>query len=174
MNTEILDIKCSSTKIKARLVGKVGNDPRILVEVTLDPSLPPGKINQAVTAYSNLELAPEAILRITGTKLWDIEVTPDRLRYTVRKNEKTDPVTEKFTLISQAADKPLKILSAIDPKDLVVAEVKTLEEGQRYEVLVTPRQTTWDDTKSISGSVIITTDNPDQEQVTVRYTIARR
>ena len=174
--TQVTRLETSSPHIQATLspaAPETDNPKETMVDVTILPTMPPGRINETVTAHSNLISAPKATLMVVGTKLGQIDVKPDKLHFMIKTTDSlaTQVEPQKIVLTNRSSERPSRILSARDPHNSVSAELETIEEGQRYEVTVALRPTVMDETRNLSGNIFITTDNPAQPEIKVKYTI---
>ncbi|MFQ6007419.1 MAG: hypothetical protein ACE5K8_00560 [Candidatus Zixiibacteriota bacterium] len=177
-NTRITDITTSSPFISAKQLepSTTVDSGQIEIEVTLSPGLPLGRINETVVAHSNLDSKPEATLRLRGTIVGDVEVTPEVLHFVIRDsaNPANQSIQQQLFVNNRSKDKPLKVLSVVDPDDVLDLELETLDKGQRYQVVATLKQEALSGATTRSGSILITTDNPDQKEITVHYNVIKR
>jgi hypothetical protein len=177
-HTKLADLQTSSDFVRARVNDQDDRETSggsITVEITLVPGLPPGRFNEFVTATSTDTSLPEAKLRVGGNVIGDVDVNPNAVRFVVREGDssRVTPGQRKITITNHSDDRPLKITGVRDPDDRVTLDLRTLEEGQRFELLVSPK-----DLKStatnLSGSIMISTNSPSQNNLAVRYTISYR
>lgn len=177
--TEITDISTSSAYIEAkRLEGtsKEGHEREVEIQVTITPGLAPGRINESIVAQSNLTSKPEARLRLTGVIVGDVEVKPDRLRfmYSEADSAQEQLPQQKLQIINLSAGTPLKILEVRDPQNMLELNLTTIEDGQRYELTATLRREAFSTQSGAPGTLLITTNNPEQREITIRYSVTRR
>jgi hypothetical protein len=177
--TEIRDITTSSPYIEAKRLDNTsqpGHEGEIEIQVTITPGLPPGRINETIVAQSNLTSKPEAKLRLSGIIVGDVEVTPDVLRFVYDESEGAQKQLpqQKLQIINRSTDISLRILKAQDLEDKLDLNLTTIEEGQRYELTATLRREALTTQGVISGALLITTNNPEQQEITVRYGVLRR
>ena len=177
--TRIIDITTSSPFVSAKRVEaseSADNRTRIEVKVTLSPGLPPGRIKERVTVRSNLNSKPEATLRLTGSIIGDVEVTPEVLRFVVNESQgaSNQNISQKLKITNNSENKPLRILGARDPDDRLKLNVKTVEEGQKFELTATLKPEALATSGNQTGTIVITTNNQEQKEITVRYNIVRR
>ncbi len=177
--TRFTDITTSSPFVSAKRVeasDSADNHTRIEIEVTLLPGLPPGRINETVTAHSSLESKSKATLRLTGSIVGDVEVTPEVLRFVVNESQDASDqnISQKLQITNNSENKPLRILGARDPDDRLQLNVKTVEEGREFELTATVKPDTLFTLGNKTGTIVITTNNQEQKEITVRYNVVRR
>lgn len=175
--TQVANLRTSSEFVLARVTDQSPEDApgSVIVEITLDAGLPPGRINEFVTAIPTDTSLSESKLRIGGSIVGDVEVTPDVISFMIRPGDSSEatPKQRKLTIVNRSKDRPLKIIDAVDPHDRLTLELKTLQEGQQFELLVIPKEIK-NFTGNLNGTIVISTDNPSQSTVTVRYSIYRK
>jgi len=175
--TKITDIITSSPFITAREVNytdTIGANKKFKIEMTVSPGLPIGRINETITVRSNLEQRPETKLGLYGNVIGDIEVKPKSLSFAVRDSE--DPQlrqTKKLIITNHQKDNPLEILNVYDPDDHLELEVRTKEKGSKFELLVILKGKELLKGDKFGGTIIITTNNPDEKKIVVPYKLYR-
>lgn len=172
--TKITDITTSSPLVTARQVKPPvleGNKTKIEIEVTLLPGLPPGRLSETVTVHSNLKSKQVATLRLSGSIIGEVEVTPENLRFIIRDsvNPGDESTTQRLVILNRAEGTPLHILGVKDQNDRLRLVLRTVEEGQKYELTAALKQEAPSTGSNLSGSILITTDNPKQKEITVKY-----
>ena len=176
--TEITDITTSSPYIEAKRMKKpsVGHEGEVEIQVTISPGLPGGRINETITAQSNMSSKPDASLRVAGMVIGDVEVTPDALSFVYSESDGAEDQlpSHKLQIINSSTGTTLKILEVRDPQGRLELKLETIENGQRYEVTATLKKEALGARGGATGSILITTDNPEQREITVRYSIIRR
>ena len=177
--TRITDITTSSPLVSAKRIeasDSADNRTRIEVEVTLSPGLPPGRINERVTIRSNLNSKPEATLSLTGSIIGDVEVTPEALRFVVSDSggRSNQSISQKLKITNNSENKPLRILGVRDPDDRLQLDLKTIDEGKLFEIVATLKREALSAATNQKGSILITTDNSEQREVTIQYTVIIR
>lgn len=176
--TEITKITTSSPFMTAERVPAVeaeSDSTLVEVAVTLLPGYPLGRINETVKAFSNLPKSSMATLVVTGKAQGDIDVIPDNLRFDrslTDPDKSSGPLTVQVTNLSTEHD--LSILSVEDPDDRLNLEVGVMKPGQKYEITATLKNDLSKDVKYFNGAIVISTDNPDQNQIKATYTIYNR
>ena len=177
--TKITDITTSSPFVLAKQVeasDSADNHTKIEVEITLLPGLPPGRINETVTAHSSLESKPEATLRLNVTIVGDVEVIPEMIRFVVKESQSApnQNISQRLIITNNSEKKLLQILGVRDPDDRLQLNVKTVEEGREFELTATVKPDTLFTLGSQTGTIVITTNNQEQKEITVRYSVLRR
>ena len=180
-STKITDIVASSPFISAKQLepSEPIDSSRIEIEIRLLPGLPLGRINQTVTAHSNLTSKPQATLQLGGIIVGDVEVTPEALSFVISQSAdgSTQVNEQRLTIHDKPTAKPLKILSVRDSHDRLQLDLSTINEGREFEIMASLKQETMNTilvNKNLRGSILITTDNPDQPEITVLYNVTRR
>jgi hypothetical protein len=178
-NTKITDITTSSPFILAKQLKPSGtvDSGDIEVEVTLSPGLPPGRIYETVTAHSNLSSMPQAILRVEGTIIGDVDVNPEALSFIISESAdgSSQSNQQRLSIRARSSAKPLKILSVHDSDDRLQLDLNTINEGRQFEIVASLKPEVLNTAeKSLHGLILITTDNPDQQEITVHYSIIKR
>jgi hypothetical protein len=177
--TKIVGIETSSPFIRAEqgpVSSEEGYEEGVEIEVTLEPGLPPGKIHETVTVSSNLASKPEAKLYLAGLIVGDVEVTPDMLRFMYKESQGAEKqiLQHKLQIRNRSAEKTLKILKVQDPKNMLELALATIEEGRQYELTATLKNEALSVKGDTAGQLIITTNDPEQSEITVSYRVMRR
>ncbi len=180
-NVSITDITTSSPFISAKQLkpSDTADSSNIEIDVTLSPGLPVGRFSEKVTAHSNLDSKPQATLQLAGTIVGDVEVTPEALSFVISESADGSAQSnqQRLSIHNKPTAKPLKVLSVSDSDERLVFDLKTINEGLQFEIVASLKPETMDSTlvnKSLRGSILITTDNPDQPEITVSYNVIRR
>jgi hypothetical protein len=182
-STEILDVTTSSEFIKAELTDFVIKDTRKepkydkqRVEITALPGLPLGRINETVTLKTNLPDKPTAVLRLSGSVIGDIEVSPEWMTFVVNENAVGNPASmvKKVFINNHVKGTKLEILEMTDSADNLELTLKPLANGTKYELTATLKAEAVPDRGSISGNVLLTTNFPGQRELAIRYSAVRR
>ncbi len=177
--TEVLEVTPSSEFIKARMLDFTDNNgqyDRMKMEVTTLPGLPLGRINETVTVRTNLADKPTAILRLTGSVIGDVEVTPEWMTFVVTDGENTRPatLTKKIFISNHVDGANLEIIDVKDAEGHLDLNLRPLTEGQKYELTATLRPESLPERGNISGNVVLTTNFPSQKEVAIRYSAVRK
>ncbi len=169
----LLELSSRSSHIVARRVESSGGDEgRIDVEVTVRPETPPGRFNETVIAKLSDGSYPAANLRISGTIVGNVEVTPETVRFRVDTSRTAeDQAEQKVKVVSTKNGARLRLLSVEDPNDRLVFEIDTLVADKQFEIKMRLRKIVMGQERIISGNVKIMTDDPDQPEVRVPYSI---
>lgn len=175
---QIASLTSSSDFVQARIVDDnpgEASEGVIPIEVTLAPDCPPGTINEFVTATPTDTSLPESKLRVAGSVIGDVEVTPEMVSFMVQSEDtlKVTPMTRKVTILNRNKSRALKISNVSDAQDRLNLKLNTVEEGQKYELSVSPK-VAGSKPGNVSGNIVISTDNPDQRTVSIRYSIYHR
>jgi hypothetical protein len=178
-DTEVLEVSPSSEFIKARMLDFKDNNgqyDRLKLEVTTLPGLPLGRINETVTVRTNLADKPTAVLRLTGSVIGDVEVTPEWMTFVVTDGENTRSatLTKKIFISNHVSGANLEIVSIKDTENHLDLDLRPLTEGQKYELTATLRPESIPERGNISGNVVLTTNFPSQKEVAIRYSAVRK
>ncbi len=169
----LLELSAQSSHVNARVIPSSSDDEsRINIEVTMNPDTPPGPINESITAKLLDDSYPAANLRIRGTVVGNVGITPENIRFSVdtsRTAAEQDIKTLK--VISTSDHGKLRLLSVADPQDLLAFEVDTLVADRQYEIQVSLRESVMELSRYTVGDIRITTDDEEQPEVGVRYTL---
>lgn len=175
--TKIKEIKSSSEYIVARLLDEPGTDKtgKIPVEITVKPGFALGRINGTITATSTVDSLPVATLRVNGAVIGEVEVSPDAVRFVIMKNSDNSlvPSFQKVRVVNHSEDRPLAITKAIDLTGKMSVEERTIKEGEEYSLIITPKNPSAL-TANDTGTIDITTDNPNQKDLQVHYSIIQQ
>lgn len=177
--TEVLDVTTSSEFINARLVDyKDTKDQyeRLKLEITTLPGLTLGRISETVTVKTNLTEKPTAVLRLTGSVIGDVEVTPEWMTFVVTDVASSRPstLTKKLFISNHVDGAELEIVEINDPEGHLELTLKPLTKGQKYELTAKLKTETLPERGSVNGNVILTTNFPSQRELAIRYTAVRK
>jgi archaellin len=176
--TQLTELVSSSPLIEVRQLpatADTSGGSKIEVEIMLKPGHEPGKLNETITAKSNLEGKRESKLRISGTIQGDIELNPMAIRFNrVKDDEEKSTKSQTVHIVNKTPERDLNILAVEDPDGRLELELKTLQGGQRYELVATMNGENLGETNYLKGKINISTDNPKQPTVTVDYVIYSR
>lgn len=176
--TKLVDISTSSSLVTARIVEDEPSksDPhRIEVEVTVLPGPKPGRINETVTAHFNEISQLTATLKITGEITGDVEVTPEILYFNLyRARGVSDQDAQRVKIINKSANRKLHILGVKDPGDRLNLDLTTVEDGVRFVLTAKPKPEVLERDGRVGGSIIIWTDNPEENEIKLRYSLVIR
>lgn len=174
-NTRIVKLESSSPYVKARQ-GSVVQDKngqyQIEVDVAVLPGLPPGRIDAAVTAYSNLTNKPKAVLRLSGLVQGYIDCLPHNIFFYRSPGAGVKAQQDRVVhVVNKAPENPFHIVSVKDPEGRLHVDTKTIMDGQQYEIMAALNEKLISKNGNYRGSILISTDHPKQKTVTVDYFI---
>lgn len=174
-DVKLKDLESSSQFVKAVVCDTVSGEKekgRIPVEVTIKPGLPLGRFNETITAKPSDAKVPSSALRISGMIVGEVEVYPEAIRFVVMDSADHSivPSYQKVTITNHSDTKKLAIDKVVDPDGKLDLELDTLTVGQDYQLFIRPG-TDLKSSNDFSGSILITTNNPDQKQVSVNYSV---
>lgn len=176
--TQLTELISSSPLIEVRQLPATTDADgkyKIGVEVKLKPGSKPGRFNESIKAKSNLEGIRESTLRVSATITGDIELNPLSIRFNrIPDDEEKSTTSQTVHIINKSPERDLNILAYEDPDHKLNLDLKTLQGGQRYELVATLNGDNLDESNYFKGTIEITTDNPEQEKVTVDYMIYSR
>ncbi|MCS6804901.1 MAG: DUF1573 domain-containing protein [Acidobacteriota bacterium] len=121
-----------------------------------------GEIQKTATVTSNDPINPNVTLTIKANVKPVIDIQP--AAYISLEVDKGQPAQGKVTLINNDKQ-PLKILAVESQNPEFTAELKTVENGRRYDLIAKLNKT--DAPGRYSTSVTVTTDNKKQEKVSI-------
>lgn len=160
---EILSVECDSERLKVEF-SKTGfdNDPAQQLRITLLPGIPVGRFNSRVFLRTNNPSTPNLTLLVSGEITGAIRVVPYRLNFTLF--QKGVGAVRQIRLTTEKD--PFKILSVSCTVPGLVTRVEELTAGTNYFVkVIVPADFAAD---AISGTVVIQTDNPEQQTIEVK------
>lgn len=177
--TEVLEVNSTSEFIVAKMLNYTDNNgtyDRMKMEVTTLPGLPLGRINESVTVKTNLEDKPTALLRLTGSVIGDVEVSPEWMTFVVTDVSSTRPssLTKKIFITNHVEGARLEIVDIKDSEDYLELTLKPLKDGDKYELTATLKPESIPEKGNISGNVVLTTNFPSQKEVAIRYSAVRK
>ncbi len=168
-------LKFSSVKpyITARAVEPYNSDQgKINVEITLSADAPPGRLNEKLTAVLSDSSYPAANLRIIGTIVGNIELTPETVSlYIDTSLAAKDQAEQKVRITGTKKKAKLQLLSVKDPKSLMEINVDTLESNKQYEIIIKPNENALLKKRNTVGEIKILTNDKEQPEMTFRYNI---
>jgi hypothetical protein len=175
--TRVKELKSSSEYIVARVLDepKVSMEGKIPVEITVKPGFPMGRFSGTITAISTVDSLPTALLRVSGSVIGEVEVSPDAVRFVIMKNSDNSvvPTFQKISVVNHSEGRPLAITKAVDPTGMMSIEERTVKEGEEYTLIITPKNPSVL-TANQTGTIDITTDNPNQKELQVHYSVIQQ
>jgi len=177
--TEVLGVTSSSEFISAKMLDYTDNDghyDRMKLEVTALPGLPLGRINETITVKTNITEKPTAVLRLTGSVIGDVEVTPEWMTFVVTDASSNRPstLTKKIFINNHVEGANLEIIDIRDPEGHLELNLRPLTEGKKYELTARLKIDSIPERGNVSGNVILTTNFPSQKEVAIRYSAVRK
>ena len=170
---QLLEVSSQSPHVTARVVGPpAGSEDRLEVEVVVGPDMPLGRINETVTASVTDSSYPAAALQVNGNVVGNVEVIPGTVRFAVDTSlSLTDQPSQTVRIVSTQEGASLRLLGVQDANDLLSFEIDTLVADKQYSITMKPGKNAVEQRRSVSGVVIILTDDPIQSEVRVPYGI---
>lgn len=148
---------------------------RLEIEVSVLPGLPPGPLQETITATAASGRHPPATLTVTGMITGDVEVTPDRLRLMVVETakRKAEDDWKRIYLRGHDPERPLKVFDCRDSNGLLDLELVELIRGEKFELTVTLKADALKENSETTGTIGISTNSPSQAEITVPYSAVR-
>jgi len=174
---QVTDFTSSSEYVTAEQVSTSQDSAgsRIELEITVNPGLPPGRLNQSITAHSNSQDHPKAVIRISGEIKGDISLDPDMLRFDRYPSDSSKTVrVQRLRIVNESKARPLQVLSVDNPSGHLTLEIETVKPGELYEVTATLNEEVLTEGTYFSGTINIKTDDPRQKSINARYMIYNR
>lgn len=174
-NLKSVQFNASSELLSAVIdkdAGDAGKSEGVPVVISLKPGLPMGRFNETITARSNnTEMRPSTV-RVSGTIIGDVEVSSESIRFVVLKSAENSivPAEQKVAIINHSENRSLAIDSYRDPDERLNLTLKTDQDGQEYTLVASPKELGKID-HNLTGKILITTDNPNQKELEVQYSI---
>ena len=132
------------------------NSRGIEIEITLEPGVPAGRLNEVITLNTNLRKRPRIDVPVWANVLGDIRVEPDMLATgMVRKGE---TAKRKIRLFSK--DSGFSVQKVKCDLPFVSLRVRTIKRRKDYEIALTFSRLS--PAGGFSGAIDIYTDDPDQ------------
>jgi hypothetical protein len=176
--SKVTDLKTNSEFVHAKVlddVVKEENQYRVPVEITVTPGLPPGNFRVQVSASPSDKPDRESKMTIVGTIMGDVVVQPDKIAFTVYDSPDMQNQVEKTVTISyKSKDTPLEITKMYDQRNYLDLSLDTLKSGSEYELLAKVKNEYIVSSNNYSGYIILSTNDPDESSVRIRYQIFHR
>ncbi len=169
----LVELGTQSSHVVAKTLGPSSSgEGRIDVEVIVSRETPPGRLNETITARLSDDSYPAASLRITGTVLGNVEVTPESVRFIVDTSRSVaDQAEQRVKVASTQNEARLQLLSVEDSKNLLAIEIDTVVADEHYVIRAKPNENALELERSASGEVKILTDDVEQPEMRFRYSI---
>jgi hypothetical protein len=133
------------------------------VTVRLRAEAPPGRYSGAITVSTDIEKAPETTVRYFGSVRSDVAVSP---KYAVLGNvEPGQAVTKTLTIQNNLDGQTLEVLKVTSPAPYLKAELKPVEAGRRYELILT--LTSEAPAGRLGGEIVLETNLTDEPVVRI-------
>jgi len=115
---------------------------------------------------------PSARLRIIGTVIGNVKVSPETVRFKMDTSlTVVDQPKQKVRVVSAQKDVRFRLLGVEDPDERLTFEIDTLTTGKQYVIRAKPNENALKMELNTSGEIKIMTDDPDQLEIGVRYNI---
>ncbi len=168
-----LKLESKSSYVIPKIVEKPNDDKdRITVEVTVTPDAPPGRLNETIIASLTDGSHQTSTLRVIGTIIGNIEVSPGTIRFTIDTSQDISEQGEQQVTVSNTRDDvSFRIVNIVDPKDILSFQVDTVVTDKKYVIKMKPKKSVLKMTKNVWEEVKIVTDDTLQPEVKFRYNI---
>lgn len=172
---EVTELKSSSEYITAKVItseSTAKSEEKIAIEICLLPGFPEGRFGAQITAKLRNDSLPGATLSVTGVIIGDVEVSPESIKFSARNDTKQPfaPPFMKVLIINHSETQKLSIEGIRDQHNRFEINLNTIQEGEIYEIAVTPK-----DIKDLKGyfrgTVVVSTNIPTQKEISIPYTI---
>jgi len=169
----LLELNSQSPHVAVKTVKSTNNDGgQIGVEVTVKPEAPPGELSETITAKLSDGSHQASALRINGTIVGNVEVTPEFVRFTIDTSQtSTNQATQEVKISSTQSGAALQVLGVEDTSDYLTFEIDTVAAGEQYVVRAKPNAKALRMGRNVSGQVKVLTSDTEQPKVTFRYNI---
>jgi hypothetical protein len=178
LNIEVADIQSSSEFITAREVKPADSTAKIdsiQIEITLGPGLVGGLLSESVVISFKDDRRPKANFFLYGIIVDDIEVSPLRVTYVVSGSTLDIPnMTRKLTVTNYIEDRPLEIVDLTTPGNYLDMTIKTLIEGQKYEISAVANEKVLAVDSTLENKIHISTNNPEKRIIKIPFTVIRK
>jgi len=177
-NTEVEKIETSSEYISVKRITPEDTTVKhdsLRFEITLGPGLEPGLMSQRAIIHFKNSALPRAQIYFYGIVVEDIEFAPLRLTYIVSDTVlDTANQSRKVMVTNYRDDLPLEIVDINTPGDNLDFDIKTLEEGRKFEITATANEKILAVDSLAENRIVIYTNNPEMRQLKVPYRVVRR
>lgn len=135
---------------------------RYQVTITASDTVPIGRVNATLTLKTSHPKASDQVIRIFGTVTGDVEMVPSTVSLSVGASAPPEAKVQ-HVIIRKAGGTPLKILQVAADNPQVSTALKTVKEGQEYDLEVKyagPAMTT-----ALSSKITVRTNDPRQPTI---------
>jgi hypothetical protein len=174
--TDLVEVSTNSPDINARIINSdSGEEGRIEVEVTVNANMPPGRLNDMITATLTDESQPAATLRVVGDIIGNVELKPEAIHFTIDTSQATatEPFQEVRVVTTRDAAS-FNLLGVHDSRNLLTFEVDTLVAGKQYLLKAKPNENAMQLKRVTSGLVKVEIDDAEQPELNLSYRIILR
>ena len=131
---KVTDVNITTEYLTADLSKKKEEGEELyVVDVTLSPNTPRGRVNGQLKIQTDNENAKEITISVTATITGEVVVSPERLSLYIQKAEQN---TGSVLSIEKVKDGELEILSIESDLDYITTSLEPVEKGKRYNVKV--------------------------------------
>jgi hypothetical protein len=174
---EVSEITTTSELISVRQVtpdDSIKKARQIEFEISVGPGLETGLLSESVSISFKNDARAKAQYFLYGIVVDDIEVTPLRLTYVINSST-IDPKnqTRKLTVVNYQEELPLELIDVSSVGDYLALEVKTVEEGQKFEISAVATEKVLVVDSVLNNDITITTNNPEMRMIKVPYRVKR-
>lgn len=164
-SSKIISVSTKNSHIKAEVVPSEAedkdHDQKIIVAVL--PDMKVGRFNEWVTVNTDHQENKTLRFHVYGEVVGNITVIPPHLSFGIFRK---GGIYDKRLRLKAAPDVVFQVLDVQSTNPDLVPRVIPIKEGKEYLVKVTLKESF--DTGSLSGKVIIKTDDPEQETIEVK------
>lgn len=146
-----------------------GEKESYLINVTLSPEAPRGRLNKQVKIHTDNEHAPLVTVSVMATITGEIVTTPDRVSLIIQKGEQNPG---SAVSINKARGGPFTISKIECNLEYITTTLQPVEEGKRYKVEV--NATADAPIGRATGTITIHTDDPKDPEIGVPLTVTVR
>jgi len=174
--TQITGITSSSPYVVARAVSNYEAESwnKREIQVTVSPGLPVGRFSAAIILQSNLEDVPQAKLYVSGNIIQSVEIKPGFLTFTIEEPEKMqNGDSKKLHVLNHCSKNNWQITKVHDPDGHLSVTTNLVRENREDELEVTVIPEGLPEKRRHRGSLSISTNDPNQEDIQVKYTLVR-
>jgi len=173
--TKITGISTSSEFVTAEIDDGKYENGKVKINITINPGLPLGRINQTVTVTSSNPDKPDTKLRLSGTVIGEIEIKPENLTYIFSDSSGIlNGDVKKITIINRSDSLPLEIIDISDPDGYLSIEREIIAADQQFQLICTLSEDNLPTKIRHNGRILLKTSNPEESEKTIGYRIIKR